>query len=87
MSTTLLERPKTRERSAKSLKREIRERLHLIDDTDALRAILRLVIKKEPEMPEELVRMLEASDRSIAEGRGIPHEVVMERVGKWPTGY
>jgi hypothetical protein len=55
----------------------------LIDDTDSLRAILRLVIKKEPEMPEELVRRLEASERSFAEGRGIPHEEVMERARKW----
>ena len=83
MSTTVLERPKTRKRSARSLKREICERLNIIDDTDSLRAILRLVIKKEPEMPEELRKRLEASDRSIAEGRTIPHEEVMERVQKW----
>ena len=80
MTTTLLEKPPTRKhkRSARSLQREIRNRLNLIDDTDALHAILRLVIKREPEMPEELVRRLEASDRSIAEGRTIPHEEVME---------
>jgi len=83
MSTTVLERPKARKRSARSLKREICERLNIIDDTDSLRAILRLVIKKEPEMPEELRKRLEASDRSIAEGRTIPHEEVMERVQKW----
>ena len=83
MSTTVLERPKARKRSARSLKREICERLNIIDDTDSLRAILRLVIKKEPEMPEELRKRLEASDRSFAEGRSIPHEEVMERVQKW----
>ncbi|MCL2305566.1 MAG: hypothetical protein FWC43_09505 [Planctomycetaceae bacterium] len=83
MSVMVLEKPKTRKRSAKSLQREIRNRLNLIDDTDSLRAILRLVIKLEPEMPEELVRRLEASDRSFAEGRGIPHEEVMERARKW----
>ena len=83
MSTTVLERPKTRKRSAKSLKREIRNRLNIIDDVDSLRTILRLVIKMEPEMPVELVKRLEEAERSIAEGRGIPHEVVMERARKW----
>ena len=68
-STTVLERPKTRKRSATSLRREIRNRLNIIDDADSLRTILRLVIKMEPEMPEELVRMLEEGDRDIAEGR------------------
>jgi len=79
MTTPVLERPKSRKRSARSLKREICNRLNIIDDTDSLRTILRVVIKMEPEMPEELVRRLEASDRSIAEGRTIPHEEVMER--------
>ena len=87
MTTTLLEKqpPRKRKRSARSLQREIRNRLNLIDDTDSLRAILRLVIKKEPEMPEELLRMLEASDRDFAEGRSRSHEEVMERARKWST--
>ena len=85
MTVAVLEKPKTRKRSARSLQREIRNRLNLIDDTDSLRAILRLVIKKEPEMPEELVKKLEASERSIAEGRTIPHEEVMERARQWLT--
>jgi hypothetical protein len=78
MTPTVLEKPKTRKRSATSLRREIRDRLDIIDDTDSLRAILRLVIKKEPEMPEELVRQLEAADRDIVEGRVISNEEFMK---------
>ena len=78
MSTAVLERPKTRKRSAKSLKREIRNRLNIVDDTDSLRAILRLVIKSEPPMPKELVRMLEEAKRDIAEGRVISNEEFMK---------
>jgi len=85
MSTTVLERPKARKRkrSATSLQREIRNRVDCIYDTDVLRTILRVVRDNEPEMPEELLKRLEASDRSIAEGRTIPHEEVMERAQKW----
>jgi len=83
MSTAVLERPKKRQRSVRSLQREIRDRLYLIDDADSLRDILRLVIKSEPEMPEELVRALEASDRDFAEGRSSSHEEVMKRIKKW----
>jgi len=78
MTVAVLEKPKTRKRSARSLQREIRNRLNLIDDTDSLRAILRLVIKKEPEMPEELVKKLEAAERDIAEGRVISNEEFMK---------
>jgi len=78
MSTAVLERPKTRKRSARSLQREIRNRLNLIDDTDSLRAILRLVIQSEPKMPEELRKKLEAAKRDIAEGRVISNEEFMK---------
>jgi len=84
MSATVQERPKTRKkRSARSLKREIYDRLNIIDDKDSLRTILKLIIKMEPEMPEELIRTLEASDRDFAEGRSSSHEEVMERARKW----
>ena len=88
--TTVLEKPlktpKTRKRSAKSLKREIRDRLWQTDDPDVLWTVLKFIRKtvpKLPELPEELVKALEASKRSVEEGRGIPHEVVMERAKKW----
>ena len=74
MTTVLLERPKTRKRprSAKSLKREIYDRLWGTDDPEILRTVLKFIRKTVPElpdMPEELLKKLEASDRDFAEGR------------------
>jgi len=83
MTTAVLERSKTRKRSATSLQREIRNRVDCIHDKDILRAILRYVLKVEPEAPEELIRGLEASERDFAEGRSHSHEEVMERARKW----
>ena len=86
MSTAVLERPKTRKRSARSLKREIKDILWFTDDPEILQDVLRFFRKKVPEFrkaPKELVKALEASDRSFAEGRGIPHEEVMKRIKKW----
>ena len=88
MSTTVLEKPKTlkRKRSAKSLKREIYDRLWGTDDPEVLRTVLKFIRKtvpELPELPEELVKQLKAAERSIAEGKTIPHEKVMERAKKW----
>ena len=74
---------KKRKRSPKSLRREIRERLALIDDTDVLRMILKIVRDNEPKMPEELVKKLKASDRAVAEGRVHSHEDVMKWAEQW----
>ncbi len=74
MATTELEKPKTRKRSAKSLRNEIRDRLKSIDDTDFLRGMLLLVRDKEPDLPDELLKKLEAGERDIAEGRVISNE-------------
>jgi len=86
MSTAVLERPKKRQRSARSLKREIKDILWFTDDPEILQDVLRFFRKKVPEfrkLPKELARRLEASRRDIAEGRTIPHEEVMERARKW----
>jgi len=82
MTTAVLERPKTRKRSATSLQREIRNRVDCIHDKDILRAILRYVLKVEPENPE-LERKLEESDRAVAEGRVHSHEDVMKWAEQW----
>ena len=83
MTTAVLERPKTGRRSAKSLQREIRNRVDCIDDREVLREILKFVRKMEPEMPEELARKLEESDRAVAEGRVHSHEDVMKWAKQW----
>jgi len=83
MTTAVLEKPKNRKRSARSLRREIRDRLWGTDDPDVLRAVLGFVrsnVPELPELPEELVKQLEEAKRDIAEGRGIPHEEVMARL-------
>ena len=82
MTTAVLERPKTRKRSARSLQREIRNRVDCIHDKDILRAILRYVLKVEPENPE-LERKLEAAKRDIDEGRVISNEEFMKWVEQW----
>jgi len=72
MSTTLLERPKARKRSARSLKREIYDRLWQTEDPDILRTVLKFIRKTVPEMPagpEELEKKLEEAKRDIAAGR------------------
>ncbi len=77
---------KKKRRSANSLKREIRDRLWGTDDTKILWAVLKFVRKTVPdlpELPEELVKQLKESKRSVEEGHGIPHEEVMERARKW----
>ena len=86
--TTVLEKPKTKKRSAKSLKNEIKDILWFTEDPDVLRAVLRFFRKKVPEFrrtPKELAEALEASDRDFAEGRSFSHEEVMEGVKKWLT--
>jgi len=82
MTVAVLERPKTRKRSATSLQREIRNRVDCIHDKDILRAILRYVLKVEPENPE-LERKLEAAKRDIDEGRVISNEEFMKWVEQW----
>ena len=77
MTVMVLEKPKTRKRSARSLQREIRNRVDCIHDKDILRAILRDVLKVEPENPE-LERKLEAAKRDIDEGRVISNEEFMK---------
>ena len=83
MTVAVLEKPKTRKRSAKSLQREIRNRVDCIYDREILREILRFVRKVEPEMPDELARKLEESDRAVAEGRIHTHEEVMKWAKQW----
>ena len=81
MTTAVLERPKTRKRSARSLRREIRDRLWGTDDTDILWAVLGFVrrhVPELPELPEELVKQLEEAKRDIAEGRVISNEEFMK---------
>ena len=83
MSTTVLERPKARKRSARSLKREIRDRLAWIDDKDFLRAIVLLVRDKQEtplEIPEELQQRIEEGKKQLAAGQGIPFEAVMKKM-------
>jgi len=83
MTTTVLEGPKTRKRSARSLKREIYDRLVGIDDTDFLRAIALLMRDKQEtplEIPEELQRRIEEGKRQLAAGQGIPLGVVMKKM-------
>ena len=82
MTVAVLERPKTRKRSATSLQREIRNRVDCIHDKDILRAILRYVLKVEPDNPE-LERKLEAAKRDIDEGRVISNEEFMKWVEQW----
>jgi len=86
MATTVLERPKARKRSARSLKREIYDRLWQTEDPDILRAVLKFIRKTVPEMPdgpEELEKILKEAKRDIAEGRTIPHEEVMKWAREW----
>ena len=81
MATTVLERPKTRKRSARSLKREIYDRLWQTEDPDILRAVLKFIRKTVPEMPagpEELEKRLKEAKRDIAEGRVISNEEFMK---------
>ena len=81
MSTALLERPKARKRSARSIKREIYDRLWQTEDPDILRAVLRFIRKTVPEMPdgpEELDKKLEEAKRDIAAGRVISNEEFMK---------
>ena len=81
MATTVLERPKARERSAKSLKREIYDRLWQTEDPDILRAVLKFIRKTVPEMPdgpEELEKMLKEAKRDIAEGRFYTNEEMIK---------
>ena len=81
MTVAVLERPKNRKRSARSLRREIRDRLWGTDDPDVLRAILGFVrsnVPELPELPEELVKQLEEAKRDIVEGRVISNEEFME---------
>ena len=79
MATVLLERPKTRKRprSAKSLKREIYDRLWGTDDPEVLRTVLKFIRKtvpELPEMPEELVKKLKEAKIAVAEGRYLTNE-------------
>jgi len=81
MTVAVLEKPKTRKRSARSLRREIRDRLWGTDDTDILWAVLGFVrrhVPELPELPEELVKQLEEAKRDIAEGRVISNEEFMK---------
>jgi len=83
MSTTVLERPKSRKRSARSLKREIYDRLWQTDDPDLLRVVLKFIRKTVPEMPEppeELTQMLKEAKRDIVEGRVISNEEMIKWV-------
>lgn len=83
MATTEVEKPKTRKRSAKSLRNEIRERLTAIEDTNFLRGVLLLVRDKEPELPEELLKKLEEGERDIAEGRVHTNEELNAWAEQW----
>ena len=83
MTTAVLERPKTGKRSAKSLRREIRNRVDCIDDMDFLRAIATLMRDKQEtplEIPGELQLRIEEGKKQLAAGLGIPHDVVMEKM-------
>jgi hypothetical protein len=83
MSTTLLEKSKTRKRSAKSLKREIQDRLWVTDDPETLWAILKFIRKVTPEwskMPKELAKQLREAKRDVAEGRYLSNEECMKWV-------
>ena len=81
MSTAVLERPKKRQRSARSLKREISNRLWQTDDPEILWAVLKFIRKTVPELPElpkELVKQLKEAKRDVEAGRYYTNEEMMK---------
>ena len=81
MSTAVLERPKKRQRSARSLKREISNRLWQTDDPEILWGVLKFIRKTVPELPElpkELVKQLKEAKRDVEAGRYHTNEEMMK---------
>jgi len=86
MSTAVLERPKKRQRSARSLKREIRDRLWQTDDPEILWNVLKFIRKTVPELPElpkELVKQLKEAKCDVEKGRFLTHEEFMKWAKQW----
>ena len=85
MTTTTQKDPKKRTDPRELLKREIRFWLKRVDNYEFLKAVRALIrnegmVKRVAVLPDELVKRLEESERSIDEGRTIPHEEVMARL-------
>lgn len=77
---------KTRKRSAKALRNEIRSRITQIDDTEFLEAML-LFVQTRQDVPTklspEMLKAIEEAEQDDAEGRLCSHEEVMKEARQW----